>query len=52
MTADALPMTGQIDLIDNKKFVKVAIDKNSEIFLVYVATIEFIEATIHLLCIT
>ena len=38
--AKALPTTKQIELIDKKKFVKAAVDENSETYVIYVATLE------------
>ena len=46
-TAEALPTTKRIELIDKHKFVKVALDENSETFVVHVAALEALEPTIH-----
>lgn len=34
--AKALPITKQIEFINKKKFVKAALDKKSEIFVIYI----------------
>ena len=39
-TAEALPTTRRVNLIDKKKFAKAALDENSETFVVQVATLE------------
>ena len=39
-TAEALPITKRVELIDKKEFVNVALDKNSKTFLVHVAALE------------
>ena len=36
-TAKALPITKQVELIDKQKFAKVAVDKNSKMFIIYLA---------------
>ena len=48
-TAKALPTTKRVELIDKKKFVKAALDENSETFLVHVAALEapLAEMSIH-----
>ena len=48
-TAKALPTTKWVELIDKKEFVKVALDENSETFVVHVAILEALlsEMTIH-----
>ncbi len=38
--ADTLPTTSRVKRIDKKEFAKAALDENSEIFVVYVATLE------------
>lgn len=51
-TAETLLITSQVELIDKKEFVKAALDKNSEIFAVYIAipeTTKTISISIHLL---
>lgn len=40
-TAKALSTTRQVELIDKPKFVKIVLNKNSEIFIVYVAALKF-----------
>lgn len=32
---EALFITNQVELIDKKRFIKMAIDKNSETFVIY-----------------
>ena len=39
-TAEVLPTTKRVKLIDKKKFVKAALDENSETFVVYVAALK------------
>ena len=38
-TAEALPTTKRVELIDKKEFVKVALDENSETYVVHVASL-------------
>lgn len=38
--AEALPTTRQMELIDNKKFVKAVLDDNSKTFVVHVAALK------------
>ena len=38
--AKALPTTKRVELFDKKEFIKAALNKNSETFMVYVATLE------------
>ena len=40
ITAKALPTTKRVELINEKKFAKAALDKESETFIVYVAALE------------
>ena len=46
-TAEALPTTRRVELIDKYKFARAALDKNSEIFVVHVAALETLELAIH-----
>ena len=39
-TAEALPTTKRVELIDKKEFVKAALDENSETFVMHIATLE------------
>ncbi len=39
-TAEAVLTTSRVELIDKREFAKVALDENSETFVVYVATLE------------
>lgn len=39
-TAKALPTTKQVELINKKKFAKMVLDKNLEIFMIYVIALE------------
>ena len=39
-TAEGLPTTRWVNLIDKKEFAKAALDENSETFVVHVATLE------------
>ena len=39
-TAEALPTTRKVNLIDQKKFAKAALDENPETFLVQIAALE------------
>ena len=41
-TAEALPTTKRVELIDKKEFAKAALDKNSETFVVHVASFSLI----------
>lgn len=43
---DILPTTSLVELIDKREFTIVALDKNSEIFMIHVAILE--ATTIHL----
>ena len=45
--AEALPTTRRVELINKKEFAKVALDENSETFVVHVATLEVPKITIH-----
>ena len=49
--AEALPITKQVELMNKKEFVKAALDKNSETFVVHIATLEapLSRMTIHFL---
>ena len=38
-TAEALPTTKRVELIDKKEFAKAALDENSETFVVHVASL-------------
>lgn len=40
MTVEALPATKRVELIDKKEFAVVAINKKSEIFVVYNTALE------------
>ena len=40
ITTETLPNTKQVELIDKKEFVKVALDENSETFLMHVVALE------------
>ncbi len=44
-TVEALPITSQVELSDKMEFAKVALDDNSEAFVIHVATLEAM--TIH-----
>ena len=48
-TAEALFTTKRVELINKKEFVKAALDKKSETFVVHVLTLQVPEMTIHLL---
>lgn len=48
ITAEALPTTSQVPLIDKHKFAKAVLDENSETFVVYIAELEVTGMTIHL----
>lgn len=39
-TAEALPITKKVELIDTRKFAAVALDENAETFVIYVAALE------------
>ncbi len=43
-TAEALPTTSWVKLIDKKEFAKAALDGNSETFVVHVAALELLTA--------
>ena len=46
-TAEALPTTQQMELIDKHKFARIALDKNSETFVMHVAALNNLELAIH-----
>lgn len=46
-TAETLPTTNRVELIDKREFTKAALDKNSEIFVIYITALN-IEILIHL----
>lgn len=46
-TAEALPATSRVELIDKKEFAKVALNKNLETFVVHISAIEAAENSIH-----
>ncbi len=39
-TADVLPTTSRVELIDKREFAKMALDQNCKTFVVHVATLE------------
>ena len=41
-TAEALPTIKQVELIDKKEFAKAALDKNSETFVVHIASLSLV----------
>lgn len=45
--AKALLTIKRIELINKKKFVKTALDKNSELFVIHVAALEALKITIY-----
>ena len=47
-TSEALPKTRQVQLIDKHKLAREALNKNSVIFVVYVAALEALKLAIHL----
>ena len=46
-TAKALPTARWVKLIDKHKFAKAALDKNSEMFVIYVTALEALEPAVH-----
>ena len=46
-TAEALPIAPQVELIDKHKFVKTALNKSFETFIVHVAALNNLELVIH-----
>lgn len=40
IVAEVLPITSRVELINKKKFAKVALDENSKTFVIYVAILE------------
>ncbi len=42
--AEALPTTSQVKLIDKREFANVALDKNSETFIMHVTALEILTA--------
>ena len=40
ITTEVLPTTSRVKLIDKKKFARVALDRNSEIFVMHIAALE------------
>ena len=46
-TTEALPKTMRVELSNKHKFARVALDKNSETFVVFVAALEALELAIH-----
>lgn len=47
IVAEALPTTKQVELINKKESAKVALDEESEIFMVHVAALQAPEMTIY-----
>lgn len=48
ITIEAIPIAKQVELINKYKFVKVALDKNSGIFIIHVTALEALaKMTIH-----
>ncbi len=43
----ALPTTSRVELIDKKEFAKVALDENSETFVVHVSALDVAESSIY-----
>ena len=41
-TAEALPSTKRVELIEKKEFAKAALDENSETFVIYVASLSLV----------
>ncbi len=48
-TAEVLPTTSRVELIDKREFVKTALDKNLKTFVVRVSAPDVAESSIHLL---
>ena len=46
--AEVLPIMRPVQLIDKYKFTNIALDENSEIFVVHIAAIKVFGITIHL----
>lgn len=46
ITAKALPTIKQVEFIDMKKFAKMILDKDSKIFIIYIAALEVVLAEI------
>ena len=46
-TAEALPTTRRVEHIDKHEFAKVALDENSEKFVVYITALETLEPAVH-----
>lgn len=46
--AEALPTTGQVELIDKKEFAKTVLNKTSETFIIYISALKATEGLIHL----
>ncbi len=45
--AEALPITSRVELIDKRKFAKVAMDENSETFVIDMSALDVAESSIH-----
>ncbi len=45
--AEALPPIHQVELIDKEEFAKVAIDENSETFVMHMSALDVAELSIH-----
>lgn len=46
-SVEALLIAKQIKLINKHKFIKTALDKNFEIFIVYIAALKALESALH-----
>lgn len=49
ITIEVLPTIIWVLLINKKKFANTALDENSEAYIVYVAVLDILKTTIHLL---
>ncbi len=47
MAAEALLTTSRMELIDKKEFAKVAMDKNSETFVMHMLVLDIAVSLIH-----
>ncbi len=46
-TAEALPTTSRVELIDKREFAKAALDENSETFVVHISALDVAKPSIH-----
>ena len=47
IAAEALPITRWVEFIDKHEFANLALEQNSETFVIHVAALEALEPTVH-----